>query len=165
MNERALVLRAQSGDREAVDELLRAIQRPLFNYVAAITATTAEDVLQDTFIHIVRNLKFLNDPSLFRAWAYRIASREAFRAIRKQRRVAGEELTEIAIESSHDDPWIRERLKRGTDALPPASRAVVLLHYFEEMTLIEVASVLDISVGTVKSRLAYALALLRKEMS
>lgn len=164
MSERALVLRAQSGDRDAADELLRSVQRPLYRYIAAINDRGADDVLQETFVRIIHNLKWLRDPSLFRAWAYRIASREAFRALGRQRRMPAEELTEVAEETPQDDPWLRERLKRGTEALSPASRAVVLLHYYEEMTLVEVASVLDLSVGTVKSRLAYALTQLRKEI-
>ena len=165
MNERALVLRAQSGDRHAFDELLRSVQRPIYNYVAAIAPGIAEDVLQETFVSVVRNLKWLRDPSLFRAWIYRIASREAFRTLRRLRHDAGvEEAETVVADSPPADPWIRDRLARSTNALPPASRAVVLLHYFEEMTLVEVASVLDISIGTVKSRLAYALAQLRKEI-
>jgi DNA-directed RNA polymerase specialized sigma24 family protein len=55
--ERILVLRAQSGDRIAFDELLRGIERP----------PHADDVLQDTFIAIVRNIVWLEDPALFRA--------------------------------------------------------------------------------------------------
>jgi RNA polymerase sigma-70 factor (ECF subfamily) len=165
MDERALVLRAQSGDRNAFDELLRIVQRPLHRYIAAITPKAAEDVLQDVFIRIIRNIGWLNDPSLFRPWAYRIASREAFRTIRKERRMILEPLEDTAADIKFDDPWIRERLKRSTDSLPPASRAVIALHYFEEMTLVETASILDVNVGTVKSRLAYGLALLRKEIS
>jgi len=164
MDERALVLRAQSGDRNAFDELLQSVQRPLHRYIAAITPRAAEDVLQDVFIRIIRNIRWLNDASLFRPWAYRIASREAFRSLRKERRVVLEPLIETPVDIAFDDPWIRERLQRSTDSLPPASRAVIVLHYFEEMTLVEIAAILDVSVGTIKSRLAYGLALLRKEI-
>ena len=165
MNERALVLRAQSGDRTAFDELLESIQRPLHRYVAAIDRGSAEDVLQEVFILIVRNLRWLIEPSLFRPWAYRIASREAFRRLKKERRMAEEPLEDVAVpDDTTIDPWVRDKLLAAAERLPPASRAVILLHYFGEMPLAEVATVLEVNLGTVKSRLAYGLAQLRKEL-
>jgi RNA polymerase sigma-70 factor, ECF subfamily len=164
--ERALVLRAQSGDRSAFDDLLRSIQGPLYGYIAAIVPGLAEDILQDVFIIILRKLRWLNEPALFRAWVYRIASREAFRRLRKQRVAAEDPMIEIeAAEVPVNDPWIREKLLYAAGSLPPASRAVVLLHYFEEMPLGEIAAVLELKLGTVKSRLAYGLAQLRKDLA
>ncbi|HYE72576.1 MAG TPA: sigma factor, partial [Blastocatellia bacterium] len=83
-----LVLHAQAGDREAFDDLLRAIQLPLFRYITNLVReeTMAEDILQEVFMRIYRNLTWLNEPKLFRPWAYRIATNEAFRQLKKQRR-------------------------------------------------------------------------------
>ena len=164
--ERRLVLRAQSGDREAFDSLLRDLGPPLLRYTTRVTgdAALAEDVVQETFIAIVRKIAWLEDASLFRAWAYRIASREAFRVLRKRRAVIVEPIGEIeATLEQPSDPWQRERLLASLEQLSPASRAVVTLHYLEEMPLADVAAVLDLPVGTVKSRLSYGLAQLRKE--
>lgn len=167
LQERSLVLRAQSGDREAFDALLRSIAPPLLRYVRRVLGESvlADDVLQETLILIVRKLSWLSDPSLFRPWAYRIASREAFRALKKRRALPAEPLEEIdaPVEQPPPDPWQRERLLASLDLLTPASRAVITLHYFEELPLSDVAAVLDLSLGTVKSRLAYGLARLRKE--
>lgn len=164
--QRSLVLRAQSGERDAFDGLLRELGPALLRYVSRVTgdAALAEDVVQETFVAIVRKIAWLSDPSLFRAWAYRIASREAFRALKK-RRVNVELPDEIATESEQSDPWQRERLMASLEKLSPASRAVITLHYLEEMPISEVAAVLDIAIGTVKSRLGYGLAQLRKENS
>ena len=164
-HQRSLVLRAQSGDREAFDSLLAEIGPPLFRYVTRVTgdAALAEDVVQETFIAIVRKISWLNDPSLFRAWTYRIASREAFRLLRKRRAVILEPIGELAGFEEPIDPWQRERLLASLEQLSPASRAVVTLHYLEEMPLGDVAAVLDLPLGTVKSRLSYGLAQLRKE--
>ena len=167
--QRRLVLRAESGDREAFDTLLRDITAPLLRYVTRVIgdAALAEDVVQDTLIAIVRKISWLTDPSLFRPWAYRIASREAFRALKKRGR--GGEATlpvqegDAIVDPPPADPWQRERLLASLEKLSPASRAVITLHYLEEMPLSEVAAVLDLSPGTVKSRLAYGLAQLRKE--
>lgn len=81
----------------------------------------------------------------------------------KKERIFVESADEAAYEERPDDPWVRERLLASLDRLSPASRAVITLHYLDEMPLSEVAAVLDLNVGTVKSRLAYGLALLRKE--
>jgi len=163
--QRRLVLRAQSGDREAFDALLREAAPPLLRYVTRVTgdAALAEDVVQETLVAIVRKIAWLSDPSLFRAWTYRIASREAFRLLKKQRRYVEHAGEDGIVEAMPADPWQRERLLASLDKLTPASRAVITLHYLEEMPLSEVAAVLDLSIGTVKSRLAYGLAQLRKE--
>lgn len=164
MSERALVLRAQSGDRDAFDVLLRDVGPSLQRYVARVTgdAALADDVVQETLITIVRKLTWLSDPALFRPWAFRIASRNAFRHLRKRR--PEEPLEELAAaEIVEADPWQRERLLASLERLSPASRAVITLHYLEEMPLSEVAAVLDLNLGTVKSRLSYGLAQLRKE--
>ncbi|HEX2121878.1 MAG TPA: RNA polymerase sigma factor, partial [Thermoanaerobaculia bacterium] len=164
LQERHLVLRAQTGDREAFDALLRGVAPPLLRYVRGVVGESAlaDDVLQETLILIVRKLTWLSDPALFRPWAYRIASREAFRALRRRHiPVALEDVPSADYEPP--DPWQRERLLASLDRLTPASRAVITLHYFEELPLSDVAAVLDLSLGTVKSRLSYGLARLRKE--
>lgn len=105
-HERSLVLRAQSGDREAFDALLREIGPPLLRYASRVTgdAALAEDVVQETFITIIRKIAWLNDASLFRAWAYRIASREAFRLLRKLRRFT-DPVEELPFVEEATDPW------------------------------------------------------------
>jgi RNA polymerase sigma-70 factor (ECF subfamily) len=162
--QRALVLRAQSGDREAFDLLLRDIGPPLLRYVTRVTNDTAlaEDVVQETLMAIVRKIGWLSDPSLFRPWAYRIASRETFRALRRRGRVE-EPVDDATAFAEPPDPWQRERLLASLEKLSPASRAVITLHYLDEMPLSEVAAVLDLGIGTVKSRLGYGLLQLRKE--
>ena len=163
---RALVLRAQSGDREAFDALLADIAPPLLRYATRVTgdAALAEDVVQDTLILIVRKLAWLDDPSLFRAWAYRIASREAFRALKKHRR-AEPFIDRIDVaEPIPPDPWMRERLVASLNRLSAPIRAVITLHYIEEMPLSAVAAILDLNIGTVKSRLSYGLTQLRKDI-
>ena len=162
--QRAAVLRAQSGDRDAFDALLRHLGPSLLRYVTRVTGdpALAEDVVQDTFIAVVRKIAWLTDPSLFKAWAFRIATREAFRALKK-RKINVELSDDLAIEAQPNDPWQRERLLASLEKLSPASRAVITLHYLEEMPISEVAAVLEIGIGTVKSRLGYGLAQLRKE--
>ena len=169
--ETRLVLLAQSGDRAALDALFESVQTPLGRYVraAAGDAALAEDVLQEVFILIYRKLYWLRDPELFRPWAYRIASREVVRQLKRRRRWpeqfdegAGPE--QLAAETTGPPPgeWA-ERLPELLSKVSPASRMVLVLHYLDEMPLQEVADVLGLPVGTAKSRLAYGLAALRRE--
>ncbi|MGE3404232.1 MAG: RNA polymerase sigma factor [Vicinamibacterales bacterium] len=161
------VLRAQVGDREALEALLRAVQPPLQRYLASLAgAADAADLLQDTFILVIRKIGSLEDPRVFRAWTFRIASREAFRHIKRRRRwtdqhedsASLEELPTPALPPRGDD---LERLL-AIDAISPASRAVLLLHFQQELPLPEVAAILGIPIGTAKSRLAYGLSAIRK---
>src|SRR4051812_7622844 len=80
------VLRAQCHDREALEALLRSVQPSLRRYLTGVAGVTdADDLLQDVLVIVVRKLGTLDDPSLFRPWAFRIASREAFRHVKKRR--------------------------------------------------------------------------------
>ena len=167
------VLAAQSGDREALGKLLTALEEPLSRYVLHVVrrAELADDILQEVFLRICKSLEFLREPELFRAWAYRIATREAVRALKKERawseRVDPEVAPEDTAASDPErlDPDVLQRLLAMLEALSPSSRAVIHLHYFDEMSIYEVAEVLDVPPGTVKSRLAYGLAALRRTIA
>src|SRR5215212_6011708 len=94
------VLRAQTGDREALDEIFRLVQEPLYRYIVSLVSsrTLAEDILQEVFILIYRNLSWLREPEVFRPWAYRIASREAFKHLKRERRWSDQSVDEAALE-------------------------------------------------------------------
>lgn len=158
-----LVLRAQSGDRTALDELLRLAQGPLYRYLSSVLGdpNSAEDVLQETLLRIARKLRWLSDAGVFRAWAFRIASREAQRHFAKRRIFEPIEEDVAMVEPTLVDA---EELRGAIEHLSPASRAVVVLHYLEELPLAEVADILEIPLGTVKSRLGYGLRQLRRTM-
>jgi len=162
-----VVARAIAGDRAVLDGVLTALQRPLYRYISRLLThhEMAEDALQEVLFRICRKIVWLRDPELLRPWAFRIATRECFRQLRLEKRRAEEILDMDALEMSANDSIPQEwepRLLDWVDDLPPASRAVIMLHYLEEMSLQEVAAVLEILPGTVKSRLAYGLARLRR---
>ncbi len=161
------VVRAVAGDRDALASVLAALQRPLYRYIAKLIMRPeiAEDVLQEVLFRVCKKIRWLRDPELIRPWAFRIASRQCFRQLRSERHRSEEALDldtlETAVRKDITLEW-EPHLLDWIGALPPASRSVIALHYFEEMTLDEVAAVLEISPGTVKSRLAYGLAWLRQ---
>ena len=162
-------LGAQCGDQNALEQLLRSVQPSIRRYVMRLVgATDADDVTQDVLVAIARNVVWLLEPGLFRAWAFRIASRAAFSHLRRVRRRGVEENADVVLasllapEPPPDNELLAELL--DGDVLSPASRAVLVLHFQEEMELAEVAAVLEIPLGTVKSRLAYGLKTLRRHL-
>ena len=163
------VLRAQCHDREALELLLRSVQPALRRYVSGLVGVDdADDILQDVLVIISRKVYWLEQPELFRAWAFRIASRAAFRHLKKRRRWSESTADEADLEdvAAPLTEIVNDRLAELLDraALTPASRAVLVLHFREEMPLAHVAAVLEIPIGTVKSRLAFGLKTLRKEL-
>lgn len=160
------VLRAQCGDRDALELLLRSIQPSLHGYLSGVVGDTqSDDVLQDVLIAVARKLVWLEQPELLRPWAFRIASRAGFRHLKRERRWLGDDsgLEDVAA----PDPPPRDELLRDLatmDGISPASRAVLVLHFQEEMTLPAIAAILEVPLGTVKSRLAYGLTAIRKQL-
>jgi RNA polymerase sigma-70 factor (ECF subfamily) len=161
------VARAQAGGRHELDRLLRDHQEPLYRHIRTIVKDReiAFDALQNCLLLIARRLRGLRDPRWFKAWAYRIATREAVRMAKRETRIR--DLSEAAAsaqpveplepEAPFDAALLRACGERLAE-MPPACQIVLRLHYFEEMTFVEIAEALEIPVGTAKSRLAYGLA-------
>jgi len=165
-----LALRAQAGDREAFDQLFRLLQEPLYRYIFNLVGARAlaEDILQEVFILIYRKIRWLREPELLRPWAYRIATREAFKHLKRERRWSDKTDDDSVLSDlpapSRDD-LAPELIAQLVARVSPASRAVIVLHYLHEMPLAEIAEVMGVAVGTVKSRLAYGLELMRRQLT
>jgi RNA polymerase sigma-70 factor (ECF subfamily) len=170
-DEPRLVLRAQAGDPQAFDQLLRGYERPLFRHLCRMLGGEDEayDVLQQTFLAIVRSLRNLQQREHFRAWAYGVATRICLKAL--ARRSRGEEPLEDPDQAMADPATLpdlvaeaserRQALLSRVQGLSPRVRSVLLLHFYEELPLKEVAAALEISLGTAKSRLGAGLLKLR----
>jgi RNA polymerase sigma-70 factor (ECF subfamily) len=160
-----LVMDAQTGSVKAMEALVRRWQKRLWRYAYDLTGRTdaAWDVTQDGWLGIVRGIRRLQDPAHFKAWAYRIVTNKANdwrrREMRKNRAQPQATRREATIgetprvEVSND---LRALLRRLSDR----SRAVLTLHYIECFGVAEIAGILRIAKGTVKSRLHTA----RKEL-
>jgi RNA polymerase sigma-70 factor (ECF subfamily) len=128
----------------------------------------SKDVLQDTLWKIARKLPSLRDPRWARAWSYRIATREAVHRTHSEKRwseaMRGDDLNSLTVEEPDElfDPELLAQLRLRLDKLSPASQVVLRMHYLEGLTHVEIAEALEVAEGTVKSRLAYGLAALRK---
>jgi RNA polymerase sigma-70 factor, ECF subfamily len=164
-----LVLLAQTGDRAALEQLLRDTHAPLRRYITRLVgADLADDILQETSLQIFRKLQFLREPAVFLPWTLRIASRIAFSHLKRARRwqpldaAVPEPLTAPAPDLGElPDAAFLALL----DQVSPASRAVLLLHYQHDLSLEETAAILEIPIGTAKSRLHYGVTTLRKHLT
>jgi len=167
-----LVLRAQSGDRHAMDRLLENCQAEIFGYLLKMLRdrTDAEDVLQATLMQSVKKLKWLRAPECFRSWIFRIASHHAFRVIKRRQKSREMTNTSFIDETIHADNETEcdedliEQIPLWLERLTPRGREAIILHYLKGFTSEEIADILNIPMGTVKSRVSYALTCIRKQI-
>lgn len=165
--DRALVERAQRGERDAYEALARASARRLYLTAYRIVRDTdrAEDAVQQTLVAIWRELPSLRDPDRFEAWTYRLVVRFCLSEARRVRRTGVREIRLDEREPVRTDPFaasdLRDQLDRALAALSPDHRTVVVLHHYAGLPLGEVAEILGVPYGTVGSRLHHATRALR----
>ena len=161
-----LVLQCQEGDGDALRTLIARWQPRLARLAWRLTGEreAARDVVQDAWLTIVRGLNGLDDPARFRSWAYRIVTNKCADWIRRRtvRRSVAQQLRDVAP-STRDDSLNQTdsaddvaRMRDAMAKLPDEQRAVLSLHYLDEMDVREIARVLGVPEGTVKSRLHHA---------
>jgi RNA polymerase sigma-70 factor (ECF subfamily) len=154
--ERQLVELAQKGDRDAFDRLAQRVSDRLYAVAYRIlrNGPSAEDATQQALVAIWRQLPGLRDPDRFDAWAYRLLVHASYAEHRRRRREAPSgSLTDGAI----DDPYLavhdRDQLERGFVRLSAEQRAVLVLQHYLDLSHDEMAELLGVPVGTVRSRL------------
>jgi len=166
-----LVSLSQAGSVEALDGLARRWTPRLLRYAARLlggsgeAAETARDVVQETWVGAIRGLRGLRDPAQFPAWIYGIATRKCADAIRtsmRRRRLDADADTDRPVTSPTSEQQID--LATAIRGLPPIHRAAVHLFYVEDLSVEEIASVLGIPAGTVKSRLHHAREALKRQL-
>ena len=155
MDVEQLVRRAQRGDPAALEALVRELSPYLGRICGAIALDEGDDALQDTMLAVVRHLGSLREPLAVRGWARRIAVREA-----RRRAHGGRELVvdaaDLAGVAAADDPFAAADVSTDVRSvladLSPEHRAVLVLRHVDGLSEQEVADVLDVAAGTVKSR-------------
>jgi RNA polymerase sigma-70 factor (ECF subfamily) len=161
-----LVQRAQRGDRESFSVLAAGCVDHLYATARLILrdTTLAEDAVQDALVRAWRDLPTLRDVVRFDAWIYRLVV-HACADLGRNRRRRSFEVSAIPIESVEPDRSAvladRDELERGLRRLRVQQRTVLVLHFYLDLPVGEVAAVLGIPVGTAKSRLHYAIEALR----
>ncbi len=171
-----LVRRAQKGDADAFDELVRVFSGPMYNlaYRMAGNAADAGDLTQEIFVKLYRAIGKFGWRSKFSTWLYRLAANTCYSGLRKIRRVASAEVVRLDDDRADDvrsrdtpDPGdlpsrrlerreLRHQIEGAIAVLPEDFREVIVLRDLQGLTYEEIAESIGCSVGTVKSRLARA---------
>jgi RNA polymerase sigma-70 factor, ECF subfamily len=164
--QRDLVEAARSGDHEAFEALAIASVDRLYAVARLLLrdADRAEDAVQEALVHAWRQLPTIRDPERFDAWLYRLLVNACADVGRRSRRWSAEVRVLRAEPTTGDSAASladRDQLERGFRRLKPEQRAVVVLHHYLGLTMPEVAEVVGIPPGTAKSRLHYAMEVLR----
>ena len=152
MDEENIVRRMIDGDMEAFGTLMERYEKPALRAAWLISGNAAdsEDIVQETFTACYLNRKKLREPAAFKTWLYRILTRSAWKICKKTGRECPEE----------------ERiLFEAVEKLPPKQKTVLILYYYNDMPIREIAKVCGVFEGTVKSRLYHAKEQLKKVLT
>ena len=171
----ALVEKAQQGDSDALGMLYEAHYQGIYYFILMNVkdADLASDLVQDTFEEIIETIGNLNDPGAFVSWSHRIAWHRCTAHFRKHHDVLlsetqdeeGDSFNPLENEAETDTDFIpdealdkkelRQTILAMVQALPEQQRSAILLHYFTDLSVKEIAQIQDVPENTVKSRLNY----------
>jgi RNA polymerase sigma-70 factor (ECF subfamily) len=170
---------AQAGDRAAFDDLHDALAPNVHHFAYRLVGHTdaAEDITQEVFLTLYKNLDAIDPPEKLRPYVFRVARHRCYDHLRKvgrrdhislddepvSARVSFAEAHRNGIAPDEAAHWILLLLevREAIDALPDAQRQTLILYSEENLSYAEIAEVMDVSVGTVKSRLHHAKKALR----
>jgi RNA polymerase sigma-70 factor (ECF subfamily) len=164
--ETALVRRSQAGDKEAFRTLVEKYRSVLFGtaYLMTRDRGLAEDAVQEALVRMWEHLPSLRIQSSFKAWMVRIVVNEINQQRRKKRvpTIPLEKAPEVGSDCGETEAVVvrseeRRSLRRALEMLPSEQREAVVLRYFSDLTVPEVAKVMGQREGTIKSRLSRAL--------
>jgi RNA polymerase sigma-70 factor (ECF subfamily) len=157
-----LALRCQSGEAGAFEDLIAVMERPLLYYAASLTGNpdSALDVLQEVWIRVLRGIRKLKDPGSLRSWLYSITHGIAVDRIRKNYSREQAELVQAEDLQEAEEPSFANEdaaaIHQALGEIGLKHREVLVLHFLEDLSMAEIATVVGCSEGTVKSRIHYA---------
>jgi RNA polymerase sigma-70 factor (ECF subfamily) len=166
-----LVLKCQQGSRDAFEELVERWQKRLWHYAFQLTGSDAAawDIVQETWVGIINGIRKLGDAAVFPRWAFRILNNKCADWLRKQHlqiRLSDQLENQAQDESGQKQNGDEkaESLQAAVEKLTPQRRALLALRYREDFDISQIAEILRIPEGTVKSRLHRTLEKLRQVM-
>jgi len=167
----SLLQRLRSGDRAAIDSVVDRYSKPLFAFIVRMTGEreAAEDVFQETWIRVVRNIGSFRGESKFSTWLFQIAlnlCRNLARQAARRTYVAIEEAGTLSVEAEAEesDPFKARRIRKLVDSLPEKMREVIVLRFYHEKTDQEIVEITGLPAGTVKSRIFRGIKVLREKI-
>ena len=165
-----MVLAAQTGNQQAFNLICRHYYKSLLCYAFKVCndKEIARDAVQDAWLKLSRNIQKLEDPRAFRSWLYRLVRWCAIDLMRESNRYKSNEETlnnEQYFDAGEENNDESESINLAINRLPSIEKQMIHLFYLEELKISEIALVLDIPTGTVKSRLKRARELLRQKFN
>lgn len=170
-----LVQQLKEGDLEALGVLYDRYKALVFRTTMAITGDpdAASDLLQDAFLRLYRYIDHLDVSRPLEPWLYRIATNLSYTWVKRNNRwsrqfedffdwLAGSDKDIPQEKAEREDEWFH--LRQALLSLPLQQRTVVVLYYLNDLSLQDISEIIDVPVGTVKSRLHYGRLALRKSM-
>ena len=151
-----LILKAQAGDRGAFETMVKLWEKPFFSYARTYTQceTTAWDIVQETWVVIIRKLNSLSHPAKFKSWAFRILTNKCIDCFR--RASIEKKLKKSVVENEkhqNTKSFENQPLENAIQQLRSEQKALILLRFNQSMSILEISKVLNVPEGTVKSRL------------
>ncbi|WP_207782832.1 RNA polymerase sigma factor [Phytoactinopolyspora limicola] len=159
----SLVRAAQAGDAMAMHDLLARLEPAVGRWCGPIALHDGPDAAQEALTTIFQKLGQLREPAALWSWARRIAIRAAIRTTRQRQAVPPGPVDWFADIPAPDDPELHTDITSVLERLAPEHRAVLVLRGVEGLTETEIADVLDVPAGTVRSRLFRARRRFRQE--
>jgi RNA polymerase sigma-70 factor, ECF subfamily len=159
-----LVIRCQQGQKEAFELIVELWQKPLLSFAMRYLdhEIDACDAVQETWIAVIKGLSKLENPSLFVSWLFRILTNKCIDRLRqKQQDRRPLEQAPVKAQSSEISPEADE-LATAVQRLPDEHKTLIMLRFGQGLQIGQIAAMLNIAEGTVKSRLHRALARLRE---
>lgn len=181
-----LMLRFKAGDARAFEQLVRRHRAQVFNFLLRLCGhrQRAEDLLQETWLKVIRSASGYEPRAKFTTWLYTIARNQGMDALRKESYRKAESLDAPAGNGAHErslagrlasdcaspdrsahNAALRPRIEEALNRLPAEQREVFILREYHGVPFREIAEVTGVSENTVKSRMRYALEGLRKTLS
>lgn len=182
LNDEQLAELCRKQDDLAFQELMTRYVQPILNFARQYSKATedAEDITQDTFLKVWKNIKYYTKGRTFRPWLYAIARNTALDQIKKKKALPFSDLDDKENDLSFADTiedheplppqlfekkFLTDKLSEVLKVVHPDHRAVLILHYHEELTFDEIASIVGKPMNTVKSWHRRALIKLREELA
>jgi RNA polymerase sigma-70 factor (ECF subfamily) len=157
-----LVVRWQRGDHSAFEGIVKLWEQSLFYYLRRLTSseTDAWELLQETWLKTLRSLKSVRDPRALPAFLYRTARNAAISRLRRPEFFQLDSQTDAVSDDRQTNPALdfdnAEQIHQALEQLPLLQREAITLFFLQELSLEEMAVLLGVPLGTVKSRLHYA---------
>lgn len=151
-----LIHQAISGDRDAFIRLIREIENSLYNTAKSMLRKEEDvaDAIQETILKAYKSLHTIREPHYFKTWIFRILINECNTLL--SRRSLSTSYAEVPSKQESSSPFDEVDMREAVDRLDEQKRVVIVLHYFEDLSLRQVAEALDISESAVKMRLSRA---------